>query len=248
MMIRSTASTPNPNLKLLHGSDIAGLDIVLEPSDLVLEIFEGDLLILYNQVDLELLDTEADSDKLGTTPNQTILLDTTNSSLEGLHVGLVICIAIRQHKHKHLATPRHWEGYRKSRTPRLDIHSDNRLSGELRLGILLLLVLSQTLIADAGSLSILLLVVAAEKVDILIILLLGGGGLGGVEGHLGDIGSVDGVGLAGIAGQGGKLVLVRGDLLVPARGIGVLGGVGARLQGLEDGDISLGCGETARAR
>jgi hypothetical protein len=95
-------------------------------------------------------------------------------------------------------------------------------------------------LADADSLGVLLLVVAAEQVDVLVVLLLsGGGGLGGVEGDLGDLGAVDGVGLAGVAGQGRELVLVRGDVLVPAGRVGVLGGVGGGAQGLEDDGISL---------
>lgn len=125
------------------------------------------------------------------------------------------------------------------RTPRLDIQGDNRLGGGLRLVLLLLAVLGQALLADPGGLGIFLLVVTAEKVDILVLLLSGVGGLGRVQGDLGDVGTVDGVGLAGIAGEGGEVVLVRGDVLVPAGRVGVLGGVGGGAQGLEDDDISL---------
>lgn len=125
------------------------------------------------------------------------------------------------------------------RTPGLDVEGDDRLGGDLGLVLLLLAVLGQALLADADGLGVLLLVVAAEEVDVLILLLLSGGGLGGVDGDLGDLGAVDGVGLAGIAGQGGELVLVRGDVLVPAGRVGVLGGVGGGVQGLEGDGISL---------
>lgn len=77
-------------LQLLHGDDIGGLDEVLKLLDLLLELVQGDLLILNDQVDLQLLDTEADSDQLGGTPEQTVLLNATDSSLHGDQVGLVI--------------------------------------------------------------------------------------------------------------------------------------------------------------
>lgn len=127
----------------------------------------------------------------------------------------------------------------RARTPGLDVEGDNRLGGDLGLGILLGAVGGQALLADADGLGVLLLVVAAEEVDVLVLLLLRGGGLGGVQGDLGDLGAVDGVGLAGIAGQGREVVLVRGDVLVPAGRVGVLGGVGGGVQGLEDDGISL---------
>jgi hypothetical protein len=134
------------------------------------------------------------------------------------------------------------------RTPRLHIHGDDRLGGGLGLALLLLAVLGQALLTDAGSLGVLLLVVGTEKVDVLILLLLSsGGGLGGVQGDLSDVGAVDGVGLAGIARQGGELVLVRGDVLVPAGRVGVLGGIGGSAQGLEDDGISLRGGVAAVA-
>lgn len=55
--------------------DIAGLDVVLKLGDLVLELLETNLIILNDDVDLELLDTVSDGDKLGATPDQTVLLD-----------------------------------------------------------------------------------------------------------------------------------------------------------------------------
>lgn len=128
---------------------------------------------------------------------------------------------------------------RNQRTPRLDIHSDDGLGGGLCLSLLLLAVLCQTLLAELGSIGILLLiVVAAEQVDIVVILL-SSRGLGGVDCDLGDLGSVCCVGLGGVAGQGRELVLERGDVLVPARSVGILGGVGSRREGLEGGDIGL---------
>ena len=78
-------------LKLLHGSDVGALDVVLEALDLLLELVEGDLVVLDDQVDLELLDAETDGDELGATPDETVLLDATDSLLELLHVGLIVC-------------------------------------------------------------------------------------------------------------------------------------------------------------
>jgi hypothetical protein len=126
------------------------------------------------------------------------------------------------------------------RTPRLDIEGHDRLGGGLgALGLLLLAVLGQALLADADSLGVLLLVIAAEEVDVLVLLLLSRGGLGGVQGDLGDLGAVDGVGRGGIAGERREVVLERGDVLVPAGRVGVLGGVGGRAQGLEGDNIGL---------
>ncbi|KAG7151547.1 hypothetical protein HYQ46_012670 [Verticillium longisporum] len=72
-------------LWLLHGSNIGGLDVVLETLNLLLEVGQRDLLVLDDEVDLELLDAETDGNELGGTPHQTVLLDATDSSLEGGH-------------------------------------------------------------------------------------------------------------------------------------------------------------------
>lgn len=126
-------------------------------------------------------------------------------------------------------------------TPGLDIHGDDGLGSDLGLGSLLLAVGSKALLTDAGSLSVLFLIVRAEKVDILLLLLASSlRGLGGVDGDLGDIRAVGGVGGRRVAGEGGELILVGGDVLVPAGSVGVLLGGGSLLQGLEDGNISLG--------
>lgn len=78
-------------LKLLHGNNVGRLNVVLELGDLLLEIIKRDLLVLDDKVDLELLDTEADGDELGSTPDEAVLLDGTDTLLEGNHVGLIIC-------------------------------------------------------------------------------------------------------------------------------------------------------------
>ncbi|KAL2279417.1 hypothetical protein FJTKL_13487 [Diaporthe vaccinii] len=208
-------------LQLLHGDDVGGLDVVLEADDLLLKLLQGDLVVLDDQVDLELLDTEANGDELGGTPDQTILLDRTHRGLKSGQVGLVIC--------------------------GLNIHSHDGLGGGLRLALLLLAVLGQTLLTDTGGLSILLLVVGAEQVDIVVVIS-GGGGLGGVQGDLSDLRAVGGVWLGGIAGEGGELGLVRGDVLVPPGGVGVLGGVRGGGDGLEGGNVGLGGGVAVGGR
>lgn len=124
-------------------------------------------------------------------------------------------------------------------TPRLDVKSNEGLGDGLGLGLLLLPVLGKALLADAGSLLILLLV-AAEQVDIIVIttlsLLRGGSG---VDGHLGSLRAVGAVGSSGITGEGGELALVAGDVLVPSGSVGVLLGVRGRGESLEDGDVGL---------
>lgn len=74
----------------LHGSNVGALDVVLELSDALLELIEGDELVLDDEGDLELPDTVADRDKLGGTPDETFLLDGTDGLLELRHVGLVV--------------------------------------------------------------------------------------------------------------------------------------------------------------
>lgn len=77
-------------LQLLHGSNISGLDVLLDLLNLLLKIGHRDLLVLNDQGDLELANAETDGDQRGSTPKQTILLDGADGLLEGLHVGLVI--------------------------------------------------------------------------------------------------------------------------------------------------------------
>lgn len=79
-------------LQLHHGNNVGGLDVVLELGDLLLEIIDGDLVVLNDEVDLELLDTETNGNQLGATPDQTLLLDAADGLLHGLQVGLVICV------------------------------------------------------------------------------------------------------------------------------------------------------------
>lgn len=78
------------NLQLLHGSDVSGLDVVLILLDRLLELIGGDLVVLNDQVDLELLDTEADGNPLGGTPDETVPLNGADVGLELLKVGLII--------------------------------------------------------------------------------------------------------------------------------------------------------------
>jgi hypothetical protein len=78
------------NLQLLHGSNIGGLNVVLELLNLALELVGGDLLVLNHQVDLELLNTESEGNPLGGTPDEAVLLNGADVSLELLKVGLVI--------------------------------------------------------------------------------------------------------------------------------------------------------------
>lgn len=216
-------------LQLLHGSNVGGLDVVLEGLNLLLEVANGDLLVLNNQVDLELLDTETNGDKLGGTPDEAVQLDGTDLLLEGSHVGLIIYTMVRR-------ASLEWKI--EQHTPRLDIEGDNGLGNSLGLGLLLLLVLGQSLITDTGSLGILLLVVRTEQVDIVVLLGLLGG-LGGVDGHLGDIRAVGSVGGSGITRESGEVALITGNVLVPSGSVRVLLGIRGARESLVGDDISL---------
>jgi hypothetical protein len=78
------------HLQLLHSHDVGGLDVVLILFDLSLQVVQGDLVVLNDEVELELLDTETNSNELVATPDKTVLLDGKNVLLELLHVGLVV--------------------------------------------------------------------------------------------------------------------------------------------------------------
>ena len=64
--------------------------MVLVFLDLLLEIIQRNLLILDDQVDLELLDTETDSNELVGSPDKTVLLDGEDIGLELVQVGLIV--------------------------------------------------------------------------------------------------------------------------------------------------------------
>lgn len=185
-------------------SDIGGLDVVLDLLDLLLELVERDLGILDDQVDLEHLDTVADGDELGGTPDKSVLLNSSDLLLHGLHVRLVV--------------------------PGLDLERDDRLGdleglagGKLlgRLCGLGLLVLGDTLGLDSLGLGVVLLVLTKE-VNVVVVLLLGGRrGLVGLGGRRGR-----GSKLVGALGQGRVLRRVRGNVSEPSGSVGVRLGVG----------------------
>jgi hypothetical protein len=78
------------NLQLLHGSDVSGLDVVLVLLDLLLELIGGDLLVLNDKVDLELLNTESEGNELRGTPDEAVLLNGADIGLHGGKISLVI--------------------------------------------------------------------------------------------------------------------------------------------------------------
>lgn len=82
--------TDSPFLQLLHGNNVRRLHIVLKLGNLVLKLIQRHFLVLDDQVDLQLLDTEPDRHPLGGTPDQTVLFDANNSCFEGFQVGLVV--------------------------------------------------------------------------------------------------------------------------------------------------------------
>jgi hypothetical protein len=188
--------------------------MVLILLDLLLQLVEGNLLVLNDQVNLQLLDTEADSDELRGTPHEAILLNSTHILLQLLHVRLIV--------------------------PWLDVHGYYRLGSRLDLACLLLVVLGETLFSDACSFCIFLLVVTAEEIDLIVILFLGCWRLGRVDGEFGGFGSVGCILFAWVAWQRGKFRLEGGDVLVPAEGVWELLYGGLALDGLEGFNVGLG--------
>jgi hypothetical protein len=70
--------------------DISGLDMIFILCNLLLELVQRDLLVLDNQVDVELLDTVAERNQFGSSPDETVLLNTADILLKLSHVRLVI--------------------------------------------------------------------------------------------------------------------------------------------------------------
>jgi len=68
--------------------------MVLVLLNLLLQLIRRHLVVLDDQVDLQLLDTEANGDELGGTPDQTVLLNRKDVGLELLEIGLVVCILL----------------------------------------------------------------------------------------------------------------------------------------------------------
>ena len=178
---------------------------------------------------LELLDTIANGDELGRTPDEAVLLDGAHRLLELNHVGLIV--------------------------PRLDLHGDDGLKNARKisvcswdrylsqthlgdgLGLVGFLggVLSNTLSFDPLSLFILLFV-GSEEIDLVVILSSCGSGclLATDEGFTSGAGS----------GEIGMLSAVRSDVLVPPGYGGVSRSIGGSPNGLEDGDVCLRRGIT----
>lgn len=107
---------------------------------------------------------------------------------------------------------------------------------------LLGLVLGDTL--GLESLCLLVnLVVRAEQVEVVVVL--SGSSRGGGGGSRSRR-AVLGVGLGGVTGEGGVLSLVGLDVLVPAGGVRVGGGVRGGRERLEDGNVGLRRGVAVR--
>jgi hypothetical protein len=120
------------------------LDVVLEFLNLLLEVISGDLSILNDTVDLELLDTETNGDELVTTPDKTVHFNGLDVSKHLLQVSLVI--------------------------PWLNFQSDDGLgSWTWTLGSLLGLVLLKTLLLELLSLFINFFVVRAKEINIVFV-------------------------------------------------------------------------------
>ena len=107
-------------LDLLETSHVYALAIVLHITDLVFQILGGDLVVFDHALNLKLLDTIADGNELGGTPEQTFHVDGANTFLQQLHVGGVI--------------------------PRLHVQHDTRLGDDL--GLCLRVMTGMTMLTD----------------------------------------------------------------------------------------------------
>lgn len=57
---------------LLALTYVSALNVIFIPFDILLQLIERNFVVLYDQVDLQLLDAKADSDQARSTPNKTI--------------------------------------------------------------------------------------------------------------------------------------------------------------------------------
>lgn len=120
--------------------------MVLILSKSLLELFQRNLVVFNDTVDLELLDTVSDIKELVTTPDKTFNLNGLNVSQHLVNVSLII--------------------------PRLDINGDNGLGSSLgSLSSLLSSVLSKSLLLQLLSLLIDFLIVGSKEINILVLLL-----------------------------------------------------------------------------
>ena len=142
-------------LNLVHGSNIDGLNKVLELGHLLAELLDGDLIVLHDAHQLQLVDAIANRDQLGGSPEEAIHLDGGTSLLHCIHIGLVI--------------------------PRLHVKEDVGLGDHFWLLSFLGMVGRETLLGDSLLLLVILLLIRSKEVDIIIVIIGscgGGSGLG----------------------------------------------------------------------
>ena len=77
-------------LDLVHGSNVATLNIVLEVANLLLQLINGYLLVLDHAHDLQFVDAVSNRDKLRCAPDKTVHLNLFDFFEHGVHVSLVV--------------------------------------------------------------------------------------------------------------------------------------------------------------
>ena len=139
-------------LNLVHGSNIDGLNKVLELGHLLAEFLDGDLIVLHDAHQLKLLDAIADRDQLRGSPEEAVHLDRGTGLLHFIHIGLVI--------------------------PGLHVKENVGLGDHFGLLSFLGMVGRETLLGDSLLLLVILLLIRSKEVDIIIIIGSCGGGSG----------------------------------------------------------------------
>ena len=88
----------HPELDLVHGSNVATLNVVLDVANLLLQLVNGYLLVLDHANDLQFVDAVPDGDQLGRTPDETVHLDRLYLLEHFVHVSLIIPgLAVEEH-------------------------------------------------------------------------------------------------------------------------------------------------------
>merc|ERR1711871_11563 len=75
-------------LNFLERNHVHTLDVVLKAFNCILQVICAHLIVFNDQIDLQLLDTESNINKLGFAPQQAILINASNCCLHSSHIGV----------------------------------------------------------------------------------------------------------------------------------------------------------------
>ena len=135
----------HPELDLVHGSNIATLNVVFDIANLLLQLVNGYLLVLDHAHDLQFVDAVSDGDELGCAPDEAVHADLLDLFEHFVHVSLIV--------------------------PGLVVEEHGGLGNDSGLLGLLGMVCSEALLSDPlGLRGLLFLIVGSKQVDIVVVI------------------------------------------------------------------------------